>query len=87
MVDGIVLWGQLEMKAATNGLFVRVLGVMMIPASTMFTAVYPSIRKEKDSGSDSSGSVSGGNANDGSGNGKSDPEPRPPKDDQNGKSI
>jgi hypothetical protein len=59
------------------------MGVMMATASALFTAGgYPSIyaRKSSDSGSDS-----GGIGSDDSSKGKNNPEPRPPKDEQNGK--
>ena len=76
------------MKKATNVLFVLAMGIMMVTASALFTAGYPSVLAKKSSDS-SSGSRSGssGSANDGSGNGKSNPEPSPPKDDQNGKTT
>ena len=77
------------MKTATNVLFVLSMGVMMVTASALFTAGYPSIyaKKSSDSGSDSGGSGSGGSGSGGSGNGKSNPEPSPPKDEQNGKTT
>ena len=68
------------MKKATNVLFVLAMGIMMVTASALFTAGYPSVLAKKSSDS-SSGSRSGssGSANDGSGNGKSNPEPSPPR--------
>jgi hypothetical protein len=80
------------MKTATNVMFVLVMGLMMVTASALFTAGYPSVlaKKSSDSGSgggSGSGSSSGGNVDGGNGNGNSNPGPSPTKDDQNGKTT
>lgn len=77
------------MKAIVNAMFVVVLAVIMVTASALFTAGYPSIyaKKSSDSSSGSGSSGSGGSGSSGSSNGKSNPESSPPKDEQNGKTT